>query len=136
MTALIHRLAAALVLSLPLPALAEEPISAAEFEAYVTGKTLYYGKQGDAYGVEEYLKDRRVRWSFLDGKCKDGYWYEAEGNAICFIYEDLADPQCWTFYHEGNGLRAVFENNPDTTVLYEAVQNDEPMMCYGPDVGV
>lgn len=114
---------------------AAEPLSAAEFESYVTGKTLYFGMAGQAYGVEEYLSDRRVRWSFLDGKCKDGYWYE-DASQICFVYDDNPDPQCWSFYKEGDKLRAVFENDPASTVLYEANQDDKPMICMGPDVGV
>lgn len=118
-----------------LPAMAAEPLSASEFESYVTGKTLYYGESGQSYGVEEYLPDRQVRWSFLDGKCKDGFWYEDAGQ-ICFVYEDNPDPQCWSFFREGGGLRAVFENDPASTTLYEAQQDDEPMLCYGPDVGV
>ncbi len=118
-----------------LPALAAEPMSASDFESYVTGKTLYFGLNGDAYGVEEYLPDRQVRWSFLDGKCKDGFWYEDTGQ-ICFVYEDDPAPQCWSFFKEGPGLRAVFENDPSSTVLYEANQDDEPMLCHGPDVGV
>ncbi|MGP6088041.1 hypothetical protein [Antarctobacter jejuensis] len=117
------------------PALAAEPMSASDFESYVTGKTLYFGLYGNAYGVEEYLPDRQVRWSFLDGKCKDGFWYEDAGQ-ICFVYEDDPAPQCWSFFKEGTGLRAVFENDPASTVLYEATQDDEPMMCLGPDVGV
>lgn len=121
--------------ALALPASAAEPMSASEFEAYVTGKTLYFGMQGQAYGVEEYLPDREVRWSFLDGKCKDGYWFEQSGQ-ICFVYDDTPEPQCWSFFKEGSGLRAVFENDPSSTVLYEANQNDEPMTCMGPDVGV
>ncbi len=122
-------------LVLALPAAAQSPMSGAEFDAYATGKTLYFGQAGQSYGVEEYLPDRRVRWSFLDGQCKDGYWYEEAGQ-ICFVYEDKPDPQCWSFYKEGSGLRAVFENNAEATTLYEAKQDDEPMMCYGPDVGV
>lgn len=118
-----------------LPAFAAEPMSATEFERYVTGKTLYFGQAGQAYGVEEYLSDRRVRWSFLDGKCKDGYWYE-DASQICFVYEDNPEPQCWSFFKEGSRLRAVFENDPGSTVLYEANQDDEPMICMGPDVGV
>lgn len=110
-------------------------MSAADFEAYVTGKTLYFGQAGRPYGVEEYLDDRRVRWSFLDGKCKDGIWYEDAGQ-ICFVYEDNPTPQCWSFFQEGTGLRAIFENDPASTTLYEARQDDEPMICYGPDVGV
>ncbi|MBY6162177.1 hypothetical protein KUV73_14920 [Mameliella alba] len=118
-----------------LPAFAAGPMSASDFESYVTGKTLYFGLNGEAYGVEKYLPDRKVQWSFLDGKCKDGMWYEQAGQ-ICFVYEDNPEPQCWSFFKEGSGLRAVFENDPASTVLYEAQQNDDPMLCYGPDVGV
>ena len=42
-------------------AAAEDAMSAAEFEAYVSGKTLFYEADGRRYGVEEYLSDRRVR---------------------------------------------------------------------------
>lgn len=120
-----------------LPASAAEPLSANAFESYVDGKTLYYGSGQQSYGVEEYLPDRRVRWSFLDGRCKEGYWYEADGSEICFVYEDAPeDPQCWTFFNEGSKLRAVFRNDPRATVLYEARQINDPMMCYGPEVGV
>lgn len=128
-------LALALTCLTALPALAAEPMSAVDFERYVTGKTLYFGLNGEAYGVEEYLPDRKVRWSFLDGRCKDGVWYEEAGQ-ICFVYEDNPEPQCWSFFNEGARLRAVFENDPASTVLYEAQQNEEPMLCYGPDVGV
>ncbi|MGR3375084.1 hypothetical protein [Salipiger abyssi] len=124
-----------LLLLAPLPLAAAQPMSAAEFERYVTGKTLYFGLGGTDYGVEEYLPGREVRWSFLDGRCKDGFWYE-EAGMICFVYDDQPAPQCWSFFREGNGLRAVFENNPANTVLYEARQDDEPMMCLGPEVGV
>lgn len=125
----------ALAASLISPAFAAEPMTGAQFEDYVTGKTLYFGQNGEAYGVEEYLDDRRVRWSFLDGKCKDGVWYEDQG-MICFVYEDNPTPQCWSFFRESNGLRAIFENDPNATTLYEAQQNDEPMLCLGPEVGV
>lgn len=130
-----HIFALALSCLTALPALAAEPMSASEFERYVTGKTLYFGLNGEAYGVEKYLPDRQVTWSFLDGKCKEGFWYE-ESSQICFVYEDNPDPQCWSFFKEGSGLRAVFENDPASTVLYEALQDDKPMLCHGPDVGV
>ena len=114
---------------------AQDSMSGADFEAYVTGKTLYFGESGQDYGVEEYHENRRVRWSFLDGQCKDGFWYE-DGDLICFVYEDRPEPQCWSFYISNNGLRAVFDGDPDQTTLYEARQNDKPMLCYGPEVGV
>ena len=114
---------------------AAEPMSAAEFEAYVTGKTLYYGRDGRAYGAEIYHENRRVTWSFLDGECKEGYWYE-EAGSICFVYEDRIDPQCWTFARGAGGLIATFENDPASTNLYEAQDIGEEMICYGPKVGV
>ena len=118
-----------------LPVLAESPMTAEAFEAYTNGKTLYYGTDGEAYGVERYMDNRRVIWSFLDGKCQDGVWYEDAGQ-ICFVYEDRPDPQCWTFSQGPNGLIAQFENDPEATGLYEAQNIDEDMFCLGPEVGV
>ncbi|MEM1431658.1 MAG: hypothetical protein AAGG09_19550 [Pseudomonadota bacterium] len=113
----------------------QRPMSASEFEDYTEGKTLYFYSGGEAYGVEEYHPDRRVTWSFLDGQCKEGVWYP-QGDEICFIYEDNPTPQCWTFYEEAGRLRAQFEGRDGGTVLYEAGEADEAMMCLGPDVGV
>lgn len=116
---------------------AQDAMSAAEFEAYVTGKTLFYGADGNNYGVEEYLPNRRVRWAFLDGsgRCKDGHWYEEAGH-ICFVYEDSPAPQCWSFYEGSQGLSAKFESAPDGRTLYEIENTTEEMLCIGPDVGV
>jgi len=88
-----------------------------------------------SYGVEEYLPNRRVRWSFLDGECKEGEWF-TEGSEICFQYEDGTGPQCWTFFQGANGLRARFRGDDPGSELYEARQTDEPMMCLGPRIGV
>lgn len=120
-----------------LPALAETPMTAEEFDAYSRGKTFYYGSMGQAYGVEQYFDNRRVRWSFLDGQCADGFWYEQNG-MICFEYESSIDPgpQCWTFFDSPGGLVAQFQGDPDQTTLYEVDQADEPMTCLGPEVGV
>lgn len=128
-----------LILSLPLllaaPPVSAQSLTAEAFDAYTRGKTLFYGFDGTAYGVERYLEGRRVIWSFLDGDCKKGVWYEEQGQ-ICFLYEDRLDPQCWTFTETPGGLVARFENDPEATELYEAEDIDEEMVCYGPDVGV
>ena len=116
-------------------AVAGGPMTAAEFEAYTTGRTLTYSALGQDFGIEEYLENRRVRWSFLDGDCEDGIWYPA-GEMICFVYETFPDPQFWTFYDEGGGLRALFMNDPEATELYETRMSDEPLLCLGPEVGV
>lgn len=114
---------------------AADPMSAAEFDAYTKGKTLFYGRGGEAYGAETYLENRRVRWSFLDGECQEGVWYEEEGD-ICFVYENRTDPQCWSFEEGPSGLIASFESDPSAVDLYEAQDSEEPMICLGPKVGV
>ncbi len=110
------------------------PMDASAFEAYTKGKTLYFSEAGEAYGAERYLPGRKVEWSFLDGKCKTGEWYPDQG-AICFVYEDRPDPQCWHFEATQRGLKATFLGSDESTELYEAKQSDEPMYCMGPDVG-
>ncbi|UWQ38435.1 hypothetical protein K3552_05330 [Leisingera aquaemixtae] len=123
-----------LLAALPAPLAAGEPLGAAEFDRYTQGRTLFYGFGGSLYGVERYLPGRRVVWSFLDGKCQDGSWYEEAGQ-ICFIYDNRDDPQCWTFELTPGGLTARFEDDPAATELYEAEDIGEDMLCYGPDVG-
>lgn len=117
------------------PSPGESPMSAEAFDAYTRGKTLFYGFEGQAYGAERYLDGRRVIWSFLDGDCKHGRWYE-QGGQICFVYEDRPDPQCWTFLQRPGGLVARFRNDPQATELYEAGTGAQDMICHGPKVGV
>ncbi|MHA6325221.1 hypothetical protein [Roseivivax sp. CAU 1753] len=112
----------------------DTPMTAAEFGAYTRGKTLTFSEAGAPYGIERYMSDRRVRWSFLDGQCKDGIWYP-QGDQICFVYEDDLTPQCWRFFEEGSGLRALFDGAETGTELYEAGEEAE-LECLGPDVGV
>jgi hypothetical protein len=114
---------------------AQTALSGAEFDEYTQGKTLFYGFEGKVYGVERYLPNRRVIWSFLDGQCKEGVWYQRE-DQICFVYEDRLDPQCWVFTRSGGGLIAQFEGDPQATELYEAEDLGEEMVCLGPEVGV
>jgi len=117
------------------PVVAQESLSAEAFDAYTRGKTLFYGQGGQAYGVERYLEGRKVIWSFLDGNCRYGQWYEQAGK-ICFVYEDRQDPQCWSFSKGSNGLIARFESDPQATELYEAEDSGQAMVCLGPKVGV
>ncbi|WP_137703007.1 hypothetical protein [Marimonas lutisalis] len=116
-------------------AMAQDALSGPEFDALTRGKTYYFGEAGRPYGAEEYLDDQRVRWSFLDGKCKEGHWYE-EAGLICFVYEDEPEPHCWSFAKGPRGLIARFMNDPAATELYEVEQSDKPMLCLGPEVGV
>ena len=116
-------------------ALFAQPMTADEFEAYTEGRTLFYGVNGQMYGAERYLPGRRVVWTFLDGECKDGIWYEQDGD-ICFEYEDMGPPQCWRFTRSPGGLIAEFTSDPAVAPLYEALDTGEEMQCLGPKIGV
>ncbi|MFK7940671.1 MAG: hypothetical protein AB8B82_14920 [Roseovarius sp.] len=124
-----------LILAVATPALGA-PMTADEFDSFTQGKTFYYGVNGREYGAEEYLPNRRVIWTFLDGRCQNGRWYE-QGEMICFEYEQLEEIQCWTFEQTpGGGLAAQFENDPTAMQLFEVERTSEPLQCLGPDVGV
>ncbi len=123
---------AILLLATAVPATAQTPLSAEAFDALTRGKTFYYSEDGRPYGAEEYHEDREVIWSFLDGECMRGTWYQS-GEAICFAYDDLDVPQCWLFFDEG-GLRAQFLGGGSE--LTEMGQTGESLDCPGPDVGV
>lgn len=123
------------VAALSVPAQAQSPLTAREFEDYVAGKTLFYGQFGQPYGVEEYLPGRRVRWSFLDGDCIDGRWYPQDG-AICFAYDGMQGPECWQFFLGTRGLSAKVFSDPEGEPLYEVEQSSAPMVCLGPRIGV
>jgi hypothetical protein len=129
-----HKTLALLLAALPLHAAAEQ-MSAADFEAYATGKTLSYAVGGEIYGAEQYMPGRRVLWAFKGEECRAGLWYEEAGQ-ICFVYEDEGVPQCWTFFRDDTGLRARFQNDPEGTELSEVAQTPNPLICAGPDVGV
>ncbi len=117
-------------------ALADDRMTAEEFEDYTTGQTLTFSFHGVPYGVEQYLPGRRVIWAFMGDSCQEGSWYEADGN-ICFVYDHApVEPQCWSFWRTEDGLRALFAGEGSTTELYEVQRSRTPLICEGPDVGV
>lgn len=121
------------------PALAQDAVTADEFEALVEGRTLTYGGPGvEPYGVEQYRPGRRVTWSWIGTQeCQEGTWY-AEGPvdapSICFIYDNDPEPKCWRFTQEGDRLRALFLNDPGDVTYYELAEDDGSLVCGG--VGV
>jgi hypothetical protein len=129
-----HLLLAALLLALPLAATAQTPLTAAEFEAYVTGKTLTYQSPGSVFGTEEYLPGRKVRWSETPTDCPVGRWYP-EGRNICFLYEDDPEPACWSYWLQGATLLAAPAGSDPEADPYEVVASARPLSCPNPQVG-
>jgi len=126
---------ALLTAALPAFAAAEDPMTAAEFDAYVTGKTLTYSQFGTVFGIEEYLPDRKVRWKFTEDVCQYGSWFQRE-DMICFTYEYDEAEHCWRFWREGEGLVALSVNDAPGAELNEVAQTTNGLNCPGPDVGV
>lgn len=114
---------------------ADRPLTAEEFDALSVGRTMHYSAYGEPYGVEQYLPGRRVLWAFVGAECKKGHWYEEAGN-ICFVYEDIPEPQCWTFFDTAQGLMARFRGDPAEEPLVAVEESREPLVCAGPDLGV
>jgi hypothetical protein len=113
------------------PLFAEQPMTGAEFDAYVTGRIVSFGTEGNpGFGVEQYLENRRVLWSPGDGPCTRGVWYESKGD-ICFRYDGDPEPKCWAIYREGDGIRAIFTTRPETTIIFEAEDYSVPLICDG-----
>ena len=123
----------AALLATPLAADPVLPLDAEAFEAHVSGRTLVYSRGGLAYGVERYLRDRRVLWAFIGGECHHGFWYQ-KGAEICFSYETLPGEQCWLFRMDGGGLRANYAETDDSYEISESGETAE-LDCAGPMIG-
>lgn len=122
--------------AIALPALAaERPLTAEEFEAATTGRTLTYALGGEVYGIEQYKAGRRVLWAFRGDECREGMWYQ-QGEEICFVYEHDPRPQCWLFHARPGGMTARFMGDPQGSELSVVAETSDPLLCAGPDVGV
>lgn len=130
------RLAVALLLASP--AAADTLLTAEEFDRLTLGRTMTWAEFGTVYGVEQYLPDRRVRWTVLGDDCKTGHWYHQDGQAICFKYEDDLAPDCWeiTALASGADLLARYSTDGPGTAPVVVRETHEPLACFGPDVGV
>jgi hypothetical protein len=110
-------------------ATAQDGMTAQEFDAYATGKTITFRTElNPEFGVERYLPGRRVMWSTFEGTCQYGVWFESKGD-ICFRYEGDPQHKCWTIYDEPTGLRGVYTTVPNTTIIYEILGRDDPLIC-------
>ncbi len=116
------------------PTRAEPAMTADAFDAFTRGKTMTWSDGGAAYGVEQYLPDRRVRWTIIGDTCVTGHWY-AEADLICFQYEHREGPACWTIRQTGDTLVAVDIDDPQGLLPVTVAETDAPLACFGPEVG-
>lgn len=109
-------------------AVAETLVSPEEFEAMSTGKTLYFSKDGQAYGSEHFYKGRRSKWRYSDGICEDGEWF-AQDDLFCFNYDGGTDTQCWTFFKTDKGFAARAEDAALDDILKLYLIDKKPLLC-------
>jgi hypothetical protein len=110
------------------PALAENNMTANEFEALSTGKTLYFSKNGKAYGAEHFFKGRISKWQYSDELCENGEWF-GQDDMICFNYENGMETQCWDFFKTDKGYSARAEGAPQDEVLELEFIDQKPLLC-------
>ncbi|WP_139229839.1 hypothetical protein [Litoreibacter janthinus] len=120
---------------LALPAQAETKMTATQFGAFSEGYTVFFNRHGAPYGAEQYLKNKQVIWSFLDGTCQRGIWF-GERDEICFLYDDQPDALCWYFFDDGQRKSARIVGDDPADDLVVSGQSKSPLSCPGPDVGV
>jgi hypothetical protein len=118
-----------------LPAQAETKMTAKQFDAFTKGSTVFFDRHGAPYGAEQYLDNKRVYWSFLDGTCQRGIWF-AERDEICFLYDNQPEALCWYFLDDGSRKTARIVGDDPADDLVVSGQSKAPLACPGPDVGV
>ena len=97
-----------------------------EFEALLNGQF---------YGAEQFLPDRRSVWRAEDGTCVNGKWNEEKGS-LCFLYDNGDGPYCWDITGSIEDMTITSTTGPDPLVLKLSAQDTTPIICTGPAFGV
>jgi len=131
-----HLIAMALLAALAPPAGAgEQPIAPSEFRDYAEGWTLYFERDGEAFGSEHFEAGGQTRWRYLDGSCVRGAW-RPHGAQICFLYEDGAAAQkvlCWRLLRDEAGLLARLLDGEGAGLELRVTGRDRrPLLCGDP----
>lgn len=128
-------LAALLLATAPAIALAEEVVvSPDEFRDFADGWTLYFERDGEAFGSEEFRADGRTRWRYVDGSCVRGVW-RPRGAQLCFLYETEIEPGplCWRMLRDEEGLFARLLTGAEAGLEIRISRRDKaPLLCGGP----
>lgn len=106
----------------------DPPLRAEAFERFVEGRTRDTFDQTGRYGVETFLPGRRAIWRDAD-QCLEGTW-RPQGELICFDYQGVATPYCWTYHDRDGWLMAWLDGDRGTEpiILYPA---KEVVTCEG-----
>ena len=112
----------------------ERIVTAEEFEALSTGKTLYFSRSSRFFGAEQFYTRRRSLWQNGAGQCLDGEWF-AKDDLICFEYDQPTDPACWHFIEKSTGYVARAEGEGPENDIFLYHTDTKPLDCKGPAIG-
>lgn len=88
--------------------------------------TFEHFPNGGVVGVEQFLSRARSVWATPSGVCTYGR-IEVRGTELCFIYEDLPDPEhCWIPFDSDEGL-VVFSGLQSIQRVTRITK--EPVIC-------
>lgn len=121
-------LAITLTLALQAGAETDPPLPAEAFERFVQGRTFDTHDETGRYGVETFLPGRRTIWRDPES-CLEGRW-RPQGALICFDYEGIDTPFCWTYHDRGGSLEAWLDGDR-TTAPIRLYPSAEVVTCEG-----
>lgn len=114
---------------------AGEVVSPSEFRDYAEGWTLYFDKDGEHFGSEEFRADGRTTWRYRDGTCVEGAW-RSHGAQLCFLYDaDNSDGtvQCWRVLKQNDDLYVRLLDGADPGLELRVTRRDrEALLCGDP----
>ena len=117
------------------PALAEAPMTAAEFQAYIGTDTLTYGYSDGAIGTADYGPDQTLLWQYEGQEtCFEGTWHQS-GDQLCFLSEIPDYSACWHFTLTAGGLHGFGAGPIEGVRIFEISRTEEPLSC-APELGV
>ena len=124
-----------LAVALSIPAMADEqPISPREFRDYAEGWTLYFERDGQAFGSESFDLSGKTRWRYRDGTCVTGNW-RPHGAQICFLYDSEVEGEvlCWRMLRDDEGLLArLLGGSNEGLELRITGRDKQPLLCGDP----
>ena len=119
------------------PAMAEEPVSPAQFRAFAEGWTLHFEHEGEPFGQEHFEEGGDTIWRHPDGSCMEGVW-APHGGQLCFYYGQGDEVLCWRALRDEEGLYVrLLGEGPDAGLELRVTGRDrQPPLCGEPGRGV
>jgi len=111
------------------PAIAQDQISPDQFLDLALGRTLSFSStQGGALiGEEQFIRRDLSVWADSTGRCTYGQ-IETRGPFLCFLYEDVPDPEnCWIPFLDKGTLLVLSQSTREMQRISDV--SSDPIIC-------